>query len=109
MEVTGFPPAVKDQILKLASINLCPNLSGQICCALMMNPPQPGEPSFDLVSEHWSAGTHTCMCACKHPATRHGMSWHGMVVPDARHCSRRKEGGAGGDDDKLHPLRLILR
>jgi hypothetical protein len=39
-QVTGFPAAVKDQILKLASINLCPNLSGQICCTLMMNPPQ---------------------------------------------------------------------
>ncbi|KAG2447826.1 hypothetical protein HYH02_007282 [Chlamydomonas schloesseri] len=48
MEVTGFPEAVKDQILKLASINLCPNLSGQICCALMMNPPQPGEASYEL-------------------------------------------------------------
>ncbi|PNH00444.1 Alanine aminotransferase 2, mitochondrial, partial [Tetrabaena socialis] len=47
MEVTGFPEAVKDQILKLASINLCPNLSGQICCALMMNPPAPGQPSFE--------------------------------------------------------------
>ena len=44
--MTGFPESVKDQILKLASINLCPNLSGQICCALMMNPPQPGEPSY---------------------------------------------------------------
>jgi alanine transaminase len=40
MEVTGFPALVRDQILKLASINLCPNLSGQICCTLMMNPPQ---------------------------------------------------------------------
>lgn len=39
-QVTGFPAAVTDQIQKLASINLCPNLSGQICCALMMNPPQ---------------------------------------------------------------------
>eukprot|EP00197_Chlamydomonas_leiostraca_P004497 CAMPEP_0202860566 /NCGR_PEP_ID=MMETSP1391-20130828/2221_1 /ASSEMBLY_ACC=CAM_ASM_000867 /TAXON_ID=1034604 /ORGANISM="Chlamydomonas leiostraca, Strain SAG 11-49" /LENGTH=503 /DNA_ID=CAMNT_0049539759 /DNA_START=129 /DNA_END=1640 /DNA_ORIENTATION=- len=48
MEVTGFPADVKDQILKLASINLCPNLSGQICCTLMMNPPQPGDPSYDL-------------------------------------------------------------
>jgi len=48
MEVTGFPQEVKDQIMKLASINLCPNLSGQICCTLMMNPPQPGEPSYPL-------------------------------------------------------------
>lgn len=48
MEVTGFPEAIKEQIMKLASINLCPNLSGQICCALMMNPPAEGEPSYDL-------------------------------------------------------------
>ena len=48
IEVTGFPEAVTEQILKLASINLCPNLSGQICCALMMNPPVEGEPSFAL-------------------------------------------------------------
>ncbi len=47
MEVIGFPADVREQILKLASINLCPNVSGQICCALMMNPPQPGEPSHD--------------------------------------------------------------
>ncbi|MEW5319533.1 MAG: hypothetical protein WDW38_010678 [Sanguina aurantia] len=47
METTGFPHAVKEQIMKLASINLCPNLSGQICCALMMNPPAPGEPSYE--------------------------------------------------------------
>ncbi|KXZ46718.1 hypothetical protein GPECTOR_41g683 [Gonium pectorale] len=55
MEVTGFPEAVKDQILKLASINLCPNLSGQICCALMMNPPQVGEASYELYRAEKSA------------------------------------------------------
>ncbi len=51
MEVTGFPESVMEQIHKLASINLCPNLSGQICCALMMNPPQEGEPSFELYNK----------------------------------------------------------
>ena len=51
MEVTGFPEAVTEQILKLASINLCPNLSGQICCALMMNPPLEGEPSYELYNK----------------------------------------------------------
>ena len=51
MEVTGFPAAVSEQILKLASINLCPNLSGQICCALMMNPPQEGDPSYALYDQ----------------------------------------------------------
>jgi alanine transaminase len=48
MEVTGFPRDIHDLILKLASINLCPNVSGQICCALMMNPPQAGDPSYAL-------------------------------------------------------------
>jgi alanine transaminase len=56
MEVTGFPADVNQQILKLASINLCPNLSGQICCALMMNPPQEGEPSFALYDQVSSRG-----------------------------------------------------
>jgi alanine transaminase len=44
-EVVNFPRDVRDQVLKLASINLCPNVSGQICCALMMTPPQRGQPS----------------------------------------------------------------
>ena len=39
-EAVNFPQPVKDQLYKLASISLCPNLSGQICMALIMNPPQ---------------------------------------------------------------------
>eukprot|EP00878_Enallax_costatus_P033859 GHUV01037435.1.p1 GENE.GHUV01037435.1~~GHUV01037435.1.p1 ORF type:complete len:496 (+),score=103.97 GHUV01037435.1:60-1547(+) len=48
MEVINFPADVHEQILKLASINLCPNVSGQICCTLMMTPPEEGQPSYDL-------------------------------------------------------------
>jgi alanine transaminase len=48
MEVVNFPSDVHDQVLKLASINLCPNVSGQICCTLMMTPPEPGQPSYEL-------------------------------------------------------------
>ncbi|KAF8060624.1 ALAAT2 [Scenedesmus sp. PABB004] len=47
MEVVNFPADVHAQILKLASINLCPNVSGQICCTLMMTPPGEGDPSYD--------------------------------------------------------------
>lgn len=39
-EFVGFPAEVMAQLYKLASINLCSNLNGQICMALMMNPPQ---------------------------------------------------------------------
>jgi alanine transaminase len=50
MEITGVDEAVKEQILKLASINLCPNVSGQVCTALVCDPPAAGEPSFERYS-----------------------------------------------------------
>lgn len=39
-EFVGFSADVMAQLYKLASINLCSNLNGQICMGLMMNPPQ---------------------------------------------------------------------
>lgn len=47
MELTGMSPAVLDEVYKLASINLSPNTSGQLTMATVMNPPQPGDPSWD--------------------------------------------------------------
>ena len=40
MEVTGFSPEIRDQIYKVASVNLCSNISGQILASLVMNPPK---------------------------------------------------------------------
>lgn len=40
MEITGFSPEIRDQIYKLASVNLCSNISGQILASLVMNPPK---------------------------------------------------------------------
>lgn len=64
MEVTNFPADVHEQILKLASINLCPNVSGQICCTLMMTPPEEGQPSYDLYVEvrfiAWESSYENC-------------------------------------------------
>eukprot|EP00873_Tetraselmis_striata_P002457 jgi/Tetstr1/422721/TSEL_013518.t1 len=48
MEVTGFAPAVMEQLVKAWSVNLCPNLNGQITMACTMTPPKEGEPSFEL-------------------------------------------------------------
>lgn len=42
----GFDAEVKAQMLKLASISLCSNVPGQFATGLMVNPPQPGSPSF---------------------------------------------------------------
>ena len=53
-EVTGIDHEVKDQLLKLASMNLCSNVSGQICVALMCDPPQEGQPSYERYAQERS-------------------------------------------------------
>ncbi|XP_058108693.1 alanine aminotransferase 2-like isoform X2 [Magnolia sinica] len=50
MEVTGFSADVREQIYKVASVNLCSNISGQILASLVMNPPKAGDESFDSFS-----------------------------------------------------------
>jgi hypothetical protein len=40
MEITGFSAPVREQIYKIASVNLCSNISGQILASLIMNPPK---------------------------------------------------------------------
>ncbi|OEL14347.1 Alanine aminotransferase 2 [Dichanthelium oligosanthes] len=46
MKITGFSAPVREQIYKIASVNLCPNISGQILASLVMNPPKPGDESY---------------------------------------------------------------
>uniref|UniRef100_A0A5B7B5R1 alanine transaminase n=1 Tax=Davidia involucrata TaxID=16924 RepID=A0A5B7B5R1_DAVIN len=50
MEVTGFSPDVREQIYKVASVNLCSNISGQILASLVMNPPKVGDESYESYS-----------------------------------------------------------
>jgi hypothetical protein len=40
MEITGFSAPVREQIYKVASVNLCSNITGQILASLVMNPPK---------------------------------------------------------------------
>eukprot|EP00808_Paulinella_micropora_P010639 g33965.t1 len=47
VEMRGFRREVLGQMLKIASISLCSNLSGQIMTGLMANPPRPGDPSYE--------------------------------------------------------------
>lgn len=48
MEVTGLDADVREQLYKVASVNLCANISGQILMSLIMNPPKIGDESYDL-------------------------------------------------------------
>lgn len=47
MELVGFHPSVEEVIYKLAAIQLCPVVMGQVAVELMVNPPQPGDESFE--------------------------------------------------------------
>lgn len=48
LELTNIHPEVKEQLYKLASVSLCPNVVGQVVMGLVVNPPKPGEPSYPL-------------------------------------------------------------
>lgn len=53
MELTGFHPEVEEHIYKLASIALCPVVTGQVLTELMVNPPAPGGDSYEtFISEY---------------------------------------------------------
>ncbi|KAK6796076.1 hypothetical protein RDI58_009531 [Solanum bulbocastanum] len=47
MEVTGFSTEIREQIYKVASVNLCSNISGQILASLVMSPPKVGDESYE--------------------------------------------------------------
>lgn len=49
-ELVNFNDDAMDQIYKLASIQLCPGLQGQIGIDLMVNPPKKGEESYEQYS-----------------------------------------------------------
>uniref|UniRef100_A0A3Q3J1J9 alanine transaminase n=1 Tax=Monopterus albus TaxID=43700 RepID=A0A3Q3J1J9_MONAL len=46
MEVINLDPEVKFQLTKLVSVRLCPPVPGQALLDLVVNPPQPSEPSY---------------------------------------------------------------
>jgi len=54
-ELTNIDPEVKTQIYKMLSVNLCPNITGQITLDLLVAPPRPGDPSFPQYQEEKSA------------------------------------------------------
>lgn len=47
MEVMNLDPEVKVQLTKLVSVRLCPAVTGQALLDLVVNPPEPHEPSYE--------------------------------------------------------------
>ena len=54
-ELHNFDSEVQQQIYKLASINLCPPITGQIVVDLMVSPPKPGSPSYESFTAEFKA------------------------------------------------------
>ncbi|KAK8810662.1 hypothetical protein WA158_007237 [Blastocystis sp. Blastoise] len=48
MELHNFDTAFRDQLYKLVSICCCSNVDGQFTVDVMINPPKPGQPSYEL-------------------------------------------------------------
>ena len=46
--MVGFDAEVQAQLIKLVSIGLCSNTLGQLATGLMVQPPQPGDASYDV-------------------------------------------------------------
>lgn len=51
MELLNIDNDVTEEMYKLASVNLCSNLDGQLMTGLMVNPPKPGSASYDQYIE----------------------------------------------------------
>jgi alanine transaminase len=47
-EMLNMHPEVKAELKKLSSAQLCSSVIGQACMDAVVNPPRPGEPSYDL-------------------------------------------------------------
>ncbi|XP_058444925.1 alanine aminotransferase 1 [Malaya genurostris] len=54
-EVVNLCPDVKAMLLKCISAQLCPTTVGQACMDVVVNPPKPGEPSYELFNKEKSA------------------------------------------------------
>ncbi|EHK98950.1 PLP-dependent transferase [Glarea lozoyensis ATCC 20868] len=52
-ELCGFDPEVQEQIYKFVSISLCAPVIGQCLVEMMVNPPNEGEPSYELYKKEY--------------------------------------------------------
>lgn len=53
-ECHGIDQKVMDQFFKVASVSLCSNVMGQVMVSLMVNPPKPGDESYQLYTQERS-------------------------------------------------------
>ncbi|XP_059671479.1 alanine aminotransferase 1 [Gavia stellata] len=64
VEVVNMEPEVQQQLAKLVSVRLCPPVPGQILLDAVVDPPRPGEPSY----ERFTAEKQAVLSALAHKA-----------------------------------------
>lgn len=55
MEVVGMDPEVLEELYKMASIELCPTVTGQVITETMVNPPKAGDESYEVYAKERDA------------------------------------------------------
>ncbi len=80
LECRNVPAPVQDEITKLQSIALCANSVGQIVTYLLVRPPRPGDPSFDL----WDRERREVLEALRRKAAIVGK---GLDAVEGIHCN----------------------
>ncbi|CCW70276.1 unnamed protein product [Phytomonas sp. Hart1] len=55
LDLLNIPREVREQLIKLCSMNLCSNVNGQLMIAVMCTPPQEGDPSYELYASEYQA------------------------------------------------------
>ncbi|KAH9713885.1 Alanine aminotransferase 2 [Citrus sinensis] len=91
MEVTGFSAEVREQIYKVASVNLCSNISGQILASLVMSPPKTLEDAFNSlegITCNKAEGAMYLFPRIQLPEKAIKAAEAEKTVPDAFYCRR---------------------
>ncbi|NWQ87815.1 ALAT1 aminotransferase, partial [Burhinus bistriatus] len=89
MEVVNMDPEVQQQLAKLVSVRLCPPVPGQILLDAVIDPPKPGDPSYELFITY-------------------GMSWgHGAPWRCTETLGMGLPGDTGHPGDRVPPWRRV--
>jgi len=64
-ECRNVPQDVLNEITKLQSVALCANSVGQVVTYLMVRPPKPGDPSYELYAQERNCILHALRCRAK--------------------------------------------
>jgi alanine transaminase len=54
LKIVNIDPNVKVELKKLSSAQLCSSVLGQVCMDAVVNPPKPGESSYELFNKEKS-------------------------------------------------------